>query len=146
VATAESKLNKWKGAKRHAVMLPSGTEVQIELPDLVQMIAAGEVPNALMEAASKQSKAQADESFNPETFKTDADYVRFILARTVKDPALEPADVDEIPYEDKQTLMEYVNRVRDTDLLGRQMGGLHTNAEFRKFRGLESRDSDSESQ
>lgn len=133
---SNSKLNKWKSRKRHTVMLPSGMEVDIELPDLVNMIAAGEVPNSLLQAASKQSTAQVEAEFDPKAFESEAEFVRFILARTLKDPEVEPADVDEIPYEDKATLMEFVNRVRDTDILGRQIGGLHTNAEFRKFREL----------
>lgn len=137
-ATKTDRLAQWKAAKRHKVMLESGTEVEIEIPDLLKMIEAGEVPNKLLDQAAETQKVVADEDEKIDIPKLIEQYefVRFIVAKTVVEPPMTEDDVRELPAEDVVMLMQFATRDRDMDALHRHIGGLHTNKDFRKFRGF----------
>lgn len=140
MATQKNSLDTWKASKRHKVMLPSGTEVEIEIPDLLKMIEAGEVPNKLLDAAAETQTvvADVDEKVDVPKLLEQYEFVRFIVAKTVVEPALEEADVRDLPAEDVAMLVQFATRDRDMDALHRHIGGLHTNATFRKFRSFPS--------
>jgi hypothetical protein len=57
---AATSKSKWKAAKAHEVTLPSGAEVKIELPDLAKMIKGGQVPNELLDVATKVGAGKGD--------------------------------------------------------------------------------------
>lgn len=133
---AEQKRSKtdWKKAKRHSVTLPSGFEVEVEIPNLPQMVKTGQIPNNLLDAALGAIKQQ---TITKELIEEQADFFNLLVSTMVKDPAItvEELENDEVPYEDVELLVEIGTRQRDLDALGRHISGLHTSEEWRKFRG-----------
>ena len=50
---ANKKVSKtgWKNSRRHTITLPSSAEVDVEIPNLPQLIKTGQIPNNLVDAA-----------------------------------------------------------------------------------------------
>ena len=124
----------WKSAKIHSVVLPSGIEVDIEIPNLPQMVKTGQIPNDLLDAAL--GAIQRDE-ITPDLLKEQADFYNKLVATMVVSPSIAEEDVPELPYEDVELLVELGTRQRDLDAIGRHIGGLHKSDEWRRFRGLD---------
>lgn len=124
----------WKARKRHTVILPSGVEVQIELPNLPLLIKTGRIPNELIQQAVKT--AAAPDEVTREQIEEQYDFYRTLVVLTVKDPELTPEDVDELPFEDVEMIVEFATRARDMDAAYRHLGGLEKVDSFRDFRGL----------
>lgn len=129
----------WKKAKRHDVTLPSGFEVAIEIPNLPAMVKAGQVPNDLIDAALGAMQKQ---EITAELIKEQADFFNLLVITMVKEPEITMEDVEDLPYEDVELLVEIGTRQRDLDALGRHIAGLHKSDEWRKFRGLDYGDED----
>src|SRR5688572_20448247 len=110
-AAGASALGKWKKAKRHEVTLASGTVVEIELPNLPALIKGGEIPNTLLDVAIAQQKLDAE--ITPEQIKEQFVFYRFLVAKTVVSPEITEDDVEELPYEDVEMLVEFATRQRD---------------------------------
>jgi hypothetical protein len=121
------------------VTLPSGMEVDIRLPNLSQLIKAGEIPNPLIDAAIS---FQTAETVTREMLEQSFDFAVWILPRTVINPEITEEDVrnGEIPAEDIDLLAAFVARTTDLDAVGNHLGGLESNAAFRRFRQLENVD------
>jgi hypothetical protein len=135
-AAAPTRLDEWKAAKLHKnVTLPSGTKVDIILPNLPKMLQTGEVPNPLVQAAVD---AQQGQRVTEETIREQFDFYKFLVAQTVKNPALHEDDVADLPFEDIEMLVELASRNRDLDAVGHHLSGLETVGAFRTFRGLDS--------
>lgn len=139
----QSKLADWKSRKVQKVVLPSGFEAEIEVPDLVQMIQAGEVPNRLIKAANESQRIIQDvtEQGVVERMKDQHDFAAFLIAHMVKNPAITVEDYTELPALDKDMLMSFATRSTDVDAVGNQIGGLHTDERWRRFHGLSDADS-----
>lgn len=131
---AKPNLSNWKKARRHVVTLPSGVEVAIEIPNLPQLIKAGQLSNELINAAL--GATTGDEKITRETIEQQADVYNKLVVLTVKDPEVTEADVAELPYEDVEMIVELATRQRDIDAVGHHIGGLEKTEEFRKFRSL----------
>lgn len=139
----------WQSAKVHTVTLPSGIKVDITIPDLAAMAKAGELDNDLIQYAIPSAKDIAEE---PEELTTEqkkenlsklADFHSWLVSITVVDPMLTPEEVPTVvPTPDKEVLVELASRRRDMDVVGHHIGGLEVSAEFRKFRELDSGESD----
>lgn len=128
----------WKKAKFHpGVTLPSGTVVSIELPNLSALIKSGTIPNALIEQALAQRNAK---QITKENLLETWEFTRFIVPQTVTDPEITSDDVDDLPIEDVEMIVNFATRNSDIDAVGHQLGGLETQKSFRKFRGLTSID------
>lgn len=136
--TAKS-IDAWAKHKRHSVNLPSGYEVEIEIPNLPLMVKQGTIPNDLLDAAMGAIERN---QITPELIKEQADFFGLLLSVMVKEPALEKSVVDDdvLPYEDIELLVELGTRQRDVDAIGNHLGGLHTSKEWRRFRGIEDSD------
>lgn len=124
----------WKKAKRHNITLPSGVEVEVEIPNLPLLIKTGQFPNDLMEAAIGAIQRQ---EINKELIEQQADFYNKLVVLAVKSPEITEEDVAELPYEDVELIVEIATRNRDLDALGRHIAGLHRSAEWRTFRGLD---------
>lgn len=137
--TEKRTLTDWKKAKRHTVALPSGFEVEVEIPNLPQMVKTGQIPNDLLDAALGAIKQQ---DITPELIKEQAQFFTLLVTTMVKDPVVTVEDLegDALPYEDIELLVEIGTRQRDLDALGRHIAGLHKSEEWRKFRGWEFSD------
>lgn len=137
--TPKKTLGAWKKAKRHTVTLPSGFEVDIEIPNLPEMIKTGQIPNSLISAATG---AIAQDKVTPELIAEQAEFYSLLVLTMVKEPQITAEDLPEIPYEDIEMLVELGTRARDIDALYNHIGGLHKSKVWREFRGLTSGDED----
>lgn len=129
----------WKSAKRHSVTLPSAFEVEIEVPNLPQLVKTGQLPNELVTEALNTA---ATGNLTPEVIASQADFYNKLVAFTVKEPAITEEDVPDLPFEDIELLVEIATRQRDVDALGHHLAGLDKVADWRKFRGLDYGDED----
>lgn len=125
----------WGGKKYHNVVLPSGAEVTIIVPNLPALVKTGQVPNDLIESAV--GVMQGTVEITAELLAEQADFYTKLVALTVSEPAITESDVADLPYEDVEMLAEIATRQRDVDALGRHLAGLHTSKEWRTFRGLD---------
>lgn len=101
----------WKKAANHTVQLPSGFEATVRVPDIGQMVSKGLFPSELRDAiVDMQAEVTDDTAPTPEQLATVADWTRHIVRATVMDPALELAEVDDLPTEDRDMLVRIANR------------------------------------
>lgn len=142
VETSASKTG-WKKAAYHNILLMSGVRVEIRIPDLPALIEAGEIPQNLLEAALGIAKGQATEP-SAALIAQQREFTDLIVLKTVTSPKLTEADLADIPYEDKEMLVQIATRQRDLDAEGEHIGGLTKSDKFRRFRGLGGVDEDVE--
>lgn len=125
----------WLKNKKHTITLSSSadTVVEIEVPNLPELIAAGEFPNNLIDAAiavASGKKVTADD------IKEQAEFYRHLVAKTVTDPVLTPDEVKTLPFEDIELLVAIATRNREVDGVGNHISGLDQSRDWLKFRGL----------
>lgn len=130
-------LNKtdWKKKRTHEVTLPSGAEVEIAIPNLPALVKGGALPNDLIEVATK---AASTGEVPDDLLERLDDYHRFLVAETVVSPEIKVEEVNDLPTEDIDMLVQFATRQRDMDAIGHHLGGLETVDSFREFRGLDS--------
>ena len=129
----------WKSQRRHSITLPSGFEIEIELPNLPLLVKTGQLPNDLVAKALgniQQGK------LTPEVIAEQSDFYDKLVSVTVKTPEVTPEDVHDLPFEDIELIVEIATRQRDLDATGKHIGGLNTSKEWRRFRGLPDLDED----
>lgn len=131
VATAAQ----WKKAKTHTITLPSGTGVEIEIPDLPNLVKAGQIPNELIDVAISVANGK---KVTREDVVQQADFYNKLCAITVKQPVVSEQEFAAglIPFEDKEMIVEIATRQRDIDAVGHHLAGLERVKEWRNFRGL----------
>jgi hypothetical protein len=129
----KTNIESWKSRKRHTVTLQSGAVVEIEIPNLPLLIKTGRIPNHLIEVAVK---AQTATRITKEDVEDQYEFYRQLVALTVVEPELTADDVDSLPFEDVEMLVEFATRARDIDAVGHHLGGLETVDSFRDLRGL----------
>lgn len=135
------------GLKRHYVTLPSGAVVGLEIPDLPTLIASGQLPNHLTEFAIKAAKgiARGDEdSLTEEALKKQPEFYKYIIQEAMKEPVVDDKLYEKLPTEDKEMIVAIATRQIDMDAEYKHIGGLHTSARWRSFRGVLDLDSDVE--
>jgi len=132
---ATNTLAAWKKAKVHTITLASGAVVEIQIPNLPELVSAGEFPNHLVEVAI--NVASGDTKVTPEEIKSQAEFYRNLVTRTVVSPELTLDDVKDLPFEDIELLSSIATRQRDVDALGLHIAGLDKSEEWRRFRGVE---------
>lgn len=125
----------WKKNAVHPITLASGTEVEIKIPNLPELVSAGEFPNHLVDTAINVATGKTE--VTSEEVKSQAEFYRELVSRTVVEPSLTPEDVKDIPFEDVELISAIATRQRDVDALGHHIAGLDKNADWRKFRGVE---------
>jgi hypothetical protein len=136
-------LSQWKKAKVHDVILPSGVEVKITLPDIPALIETGHLPQNFLDAALaaiKVAQSEEDHTPTPEELAEQRKFTNKMISMTVVDPKLREEDVEELPVQDRQMIMEFAMRQRDMDAAIRNIGGLEKYETFREVRGLPSFD------
>ncbi len=139
---AEASVESWEDKRYHrGVTLPSGAVVDIKLPDLPALAKAGDIPNELLEASAKLQKAIDDKdrsALTTETLVNLEEFMQYLLPEMVIQPKITAEDVhSKIPSEDKELLVQFAQRARDLDAVGRHLAGLEKLAEWRRFRGWE---------
>lgn len=130
----------WKTAKRHTVTLPSSAVVEIEIPDLPQLVKAGQIPNELVEVAIG---AAASNKVTKEDVGLYADFANKLVSLTVVNPKVtEEEAAAALPFEDKEMIVDFATRKIDMDAVGHHLGGLEKSKDFRSFRGIFRLDED----
>lgn len=133
----------WKKSATHTVRCPSGVWVDIRIPDLPALIEAGSIPQHLLDAALEtvsQGAQGVQATPTKELIIQQREFTDKLVQLTVVDPKLSDEDVRDVPYEDKEMLVDIATRRVDFDAEGNHLGGLHTSAQFRAFRRLERLD------
>lgn len=126
----------WKKDRVHdGITLPSGAIVSIRIPNLPLMVKTGQLPNPLVEVATT---AAATGQVPPDLLERLEEYNRFLVAHTVVEPKITEEDVDDLPYEDIELLVQLATRSTDMDAVGHHIAGLERVESFRQFRGLDS--------
>jgi hypothetical protein len=133
----------WKKAAVHNIMLPSGVRVDFKVPDLPALIEAGQIPQSLIEAAL-DTLSGSDERPTPEMIAQQREFTDRLVQIAVVNPKLSDEDVKDVPYEDKEMLVELATRQRDMDAEYKTLGGLEKSENFRRFRRLAVLDEDVE--
>lgn len=126
---------KWKANKRHTVTLPSNTVIEIEIPDLPNLVKTGTIPNELVDIAIGVAGGKA---ITKKDIEQQADFYNKLCALTVVAPAVTEEDFasDLLPFEDKEMIVEMATRQRDIDAIGHHLAGLEKVKDWRTFRGL----------
>lgn len=125
----------WGKAKVHeGITLPSGAVVDIQIPNVTEMAKSGELPNSLLEVATKVATTQTI----PDDYLGQLyDFQAFLVTKTVVKPEVTLEDVPNLPAEDVVVLVQFATRERDMDVLGHHLAGLEKIDEYRRFHGLD---------
>jgi hypothetical protein len=136
IPQAVASVDDWNAAKIFkGITLPSGTVVDITLPDLPELAKAGDIPNELLDVAAKIQKAVEDErGLDADALVNVASFQEYILPRMLVKPEITAEDVGRLPAADKELLTAIASRKRDLDAVGHQLAGLETQASWRRFR------------
>lgn len=125
----------WKKSKVHAVTLPSSAVVELEIPNMPVLIKTGQIPNNLVDIAVKAARGTLE--IDRDLMEQQAEFAAKIVALSCKNPVVKEEEVQDLPFEDVEMIVEIATRQRDLDALGHHVGGLHTQADFRAFRNLD---------
>lgn len=130
-----SALARWKRkGQAQEITLHSGEKVKIKIPDVPEMLRAGEVPNELIAAVQEARDDTSAGGFDLDKVKEATDYMRWLVSVTVTDPVLTPEDVPELPVLDRDMILEFALRQRDRDSVGHQLYGMEKVSEWKSFR------------
>lgn len=134
----------WKKLKTHPITLPSSAVVDIEIPDLPNLVKTGAIPNELVDVAIGVANGK---KVTREDIIQQADFYNKLCAITVKNPAVSEDDFASgaVPFEDKELIVELATRQRDLDAVGHHIGGLEKVSAWRSFRGISDSYEDVES-
>jgi hypothetical protein len=124
----------WKRNAVHTIVLHSGTVVKVRIPDLAKMIEVGTIPQNLMDSAlgMASNPSMADKP-GRELMATQREFTDLVTLHTVVEPKLTEEDVADIPYEDKEMLVEIATRNRNLDAEGSHISGLDKSEKYRRF-------------
>lgn len=122
----------WKKAKYHSVVLASGSEIELSIPNLPVLAKTGQIPNDLISAAV--GVISGETQITPELLAEQADFAAKLVSIAVHSPKVKEDEVNDLPYEDIELIVEIATRQRDVDALGRQIAGLHKSKEWLDFR------------
>lgn len=127
----------WKKNRVHTITLPSGTIIDVVIPDLPSLVKTGGIPNELVQTAI--DVANGDRKVNKEDIVQQADFYNKLCAITVVAPAATEEDFasGELPFEDKEMIVEVATRRRDIDAVGHHLAGLEKVKAWRTFRNLD---------
>jgi hypothetical protein len=135
-ATKVATAAQWKKAKIHTITLPSRTVVEIQVPDLPNLVRAGQIPNELVDVAISAANGK---KVTREDIVEQASFYNRLCALTVVSPTVTEEEFasGDIPFEDKEMLVEIATRQRDIDAVGHHLAGLESVKAWRTFRGLD---------
>jgi hypothetical protein len=131
----------WKKAGQHEVTLPSGFQVTITVPNLPNLVKTGYFPNNLVQEALK-TLADPDQEVTQEVIGQQAEFYSKLVAISVVEPKVTEDEVNDLPFEDVEMIVAIATRQRDLDAVGHHIGGLHTQEDWRRFRGLTAEPTD----
>jgi hypothetical protein len=140
-----SAVSRWKKlGKPQEVTLHSGMRIKIKVPDVPEMLRAGEVPNELIAAVNEARDDVSPSGFDMEKVKDATDYMRWLVSVTVVEidegdgnfvaANLEPDDVPSLPVHDRDMILEFALRQRDRDAVGHQLYGMEKVSAWARFR------------
>lgn len=133
----------WSKKAEHEINLASDvdTVVKIRLPNLPALVASGDFPNHLIDAAiSVASGAKVTR----EHIAEQSEFYNHLVSNMLIEPAVTPEEVKNIPFEDIELLIAIGTRARDIDGLGNHIAGLDKSDDWMKFRRQSLVDADLE--
>jgi hypothetical protein len=137
--TNVTSVEEWGAAGVHNILCPSGTRVDIRIPDLAALIEGGDLPQHLLDAAlGVATKLSRGEQPKPsvDMVAKEREFNDFLVAVTVVKPSLTIEQAAKVPYEDKELIVAIATRQRDMDAEYEQIGGLTKSEKYRRFRKL----------
>lgn len=136
-------LANWKKSALHLPLLPSGSRVEIKIPDLAAMIEGGEIPQHLLEAAlelisvnEQPNKPEPTMDERLAMIRRNKEFMDHMVVHTVTNPVITPEVLPSLPQEDKEMLVLWATRQIDWDAEGEHIAGLSKSEKFRRFRKL----------
>lgn len=126
----------WKKNKTHYVTLPSSTVVGIQIPDLPTLVKTEVIPNDLVDIAI--AVAEETKKVTRDDIIKQADFYNKLCALTVVEPKVTEEDFasGDLPFEDKEMIVELATKQRDLDAIGHHIGGLEKVEDWKTFRKL----------
>lgn len=137
-------LDAWKKNKTHpGITLPSGAVVTIQIPDLPNLVKAGQIPNELIDIAIG---VVAGKKITRDDIEQQAEFYNLLASWTVVEPEVpvEAFQSGDLPFEDKEMLIAFATRQEDFDAVGHHIAGLERLKSFREARGIIRFDEDLE--
>jgi hypothetical protein len=135
----------WEKAGTHNILLHSGARVDIRIPDLAELIEAGEIPQHLLDTALSVANAMQTgqaPKLDKEAILRQKEFVDKITEVSVVKPKLTPDKISRVPVEDKELITEIATRARDVDAEGEHIAGLNKSEKWRRFRKVGEFDPD----
>lgn len=132
-------LSQWEKKGIHTITTHSGAVVKVRLPDLVELIETGVIPQHLLETATRVANAAQSgvvPEVNMEQLLQQRDFVNAVTVAALVEPKVTNENVNKVPIEDRELITQIATRARDRDAVGDHIGGLHENEKFRRFRGI----------
>jgi hypothetical protein len=126
----------WKKSAVHTVTLPSGFVAKIRIPDLPALIESGAIPQGLTDVAISVASGMKPERPTADLIAQQRKFTDVLVMKAVVEPALSEDDLSDIPFEDKEMIVEISTRQIDFDAEGHHLAGLEKSAKFRQFRRI----------
>lgn len=126
----------WKKNRDHSVMAPSGSRITIRIPDIALLVQSGQLPQNLIDVALGRARTDSEEIPTNELVKQEIDFTNFVVKASVVAPVINDEDLPDIPFEDKDFIVQLATRRRDLDAEGEHIAGLSKSEKFRRFRKL----------
>jgi hypothetical protein len=130
-------LTQWEKKGVHTITTHSGAVVEIRLPDIVELIESGVIPQHLLETATRvATAAQTGEvpDVSLEQLLQQRDFVNAVTVAALVTPKVTDETVNKVPIEDRELITQIATRARDRDAVGDHIGGLHESEKWRRFR------------
>lgn len=130
-------LAQWEKQGVHTITTHSGAVVEIRLPDIVQLIESGVIPQHLLETATRVANAAQTGNVpevSLEQLMQQRDFVNAVTVAALVTPKVTDETVNKVPIEDRELITQIATRARDRDAVGDHIGGLHESEKWRRFR------------
>ncbi len=132
-------LSQWERRGVHTITTHSGAVVEIRLPDIVELIESGVIPQHLLETATRVANAAQTGNVpevSLEQLLQQRDFVNAVTIAALVNPKVTEETVNKVPIEDRELITQIATRSRDRDAVGDHIGGLHESEKWRRFRGV----------
>lgn len=130
-------LSQWEKKGVHTITTHSGAVVEIRLPDIVELIESGVIPQHLLETATRVANAAQTGNVpevSLEQLMQQRDFVNAVTVASLVTPKVTNETVNKVPIEDRELITQIATRARDRDAVGDHIGGLHESEKWRRFR------------
>ncbi len=108
-------VNQWTEIKTEILVLPSGAIAEVKKLDLIEEATAGHISvdllNDTIEKAEDKSNKSKTNKFKQQDLTDMVELINRITVLTVVKPEISEEDVVKIPFQDRQFIFDYINKV-----------------------------------